>query len=76
MFTFFNNMIHSRSCIQTPNVALSSEVSSNANDVEGPEQAHHPGNVRRLGWLRTMISLEKTLTQKWSTDSQGSFYSL
>lgn len=49
-------------------------MSSNVEHVEEPEQHPHSGDVRRVAWLRTMISLEKTLYLQWPVDSQGAFH--
>ncbi|EPT00974.1 hypothetical protein FOMPIDRAFT_1121318 [Fomitopsis schrenkii] len=56
--------------ILTPNVAISREMTSNAGHIEEPEQDLDSGDVRRVEWLRTMITLEKTLAYQWPTDSK------
>ncbi|KZT70773.1 hypothetical protein DAEQUDRAFT_810373 [Daedalea quercina L-15889] len=55
--------------IMIPHVAVSNELSSNVEHVEGKVQ-DPSSDLKRIGWLRTMIGIDKTLAYQWPADCQ------
>ncbi|KAH9840069.1 transcription factor IIIC subunit delta N-term-domain-containing protein [Rhodofomes roseus] len=55
--------------ILTPHVGMSNELTSTVEHTEGKEQ-DPSRNVKRTGWLRTMIGIDKALVYQWPADCQ------
>ncbi|TFY56191.1 hypothetical protein EVJ58_g7787 [Rhodofomes roseus] len=59
--------------ILTPHVGMSNELTSTVEHTEGKEQ-DPSRNVKRTGWLRTMIGIDKALVYQWPADCQGAAF--
>ncbi|KAH9933377.1 transcription factor IIIC subunit delta N-term-domain-containing protein [Fomitopsis serialis] len=53
--------------IMTPHIGMSGEVSST---IDRTEEKNSSSDVKRIGWLRTMIGIDKALDHQWPTGSQ------
>lgn len=59
---------------QTPSLGLSADLLSDVK--QGFDAENASDKPKPIGWLRTMIGFDKTLTHQWAADCQGDWLSV